>query len=176
MQIQPSLRKKQLLRYRLRIEDTKSEENLMKSVKIDLICLCLEIVERNFLDIFFLFFRYYKMRLIILDKNKKYRKKIWFNKVIIKVNINSNYIFLYFSPVIEILLLWTHDRIIVIIIVYFIKIKKSSSEEKQNTQKVAELLSMSTSQCNRSLNKSLNPIKVSNNVTINQSKNAWHYI
>lgn len=40
MQIQPSLKKKQLLRYRLRIEDTKLEENLMKSVKIDLICIC----------------------------------------------------------------------------------------------------------------------------------------
>ncbi|XP_072764148.1 uncharacterized protein [Anoplolepis gracilipes] len=56
----------------------------------------------------------------------------------------------------------------------FDEIKKSSSEEKQNTQKVAELLSMSTNQC-KSLHKSLNPIKVGNNIT-NQNKNTLHYI
>ncbi|KAL6428705.1 hypothetical protein ACFW04_007944 [Cataglyphis niger] len=57
----------------------------------------------------------------------------------------------------------------------FDEIKKSSSEEKQNAQKVAELLSMSTSQCGWSLHKSLNPVKMCNSVT-NQSKNVLHHI
>ncbi|KAM0731128.1 Kelch-like protein 26 [Formica fusca] len=55
----------------------------------------------------------------------------------------------------------------------FDEIKKSSSEEKQNAQKVAELLSMSTSQCGWSLHKSLNPVKMCNSVT-NQNKNVHH--
>ncbi|XP_050456430.1 uncharacterized protein LOC126854072 isoform X2 [Cataglyphis hispanica] len=57
----------------------------------------------------------------------------------------------------------------------FDEIKKSSSEEKQNAQKVAELLSMSTSQCGWSLHKSINPVKMCNSVT-NQSKNVLHHI
>ncbi|XP_011632727.1 BAG family molecular chaperone regulator 6-like [Pogonomyrmex barbatus] len=55
----------------------------------------------------------------------------------------------------------------------FDEIKKTSFEGKQNTQKVAELLSMSTSQCGWSLQKSLNSIKVSNSVA-DYNKNALH--
>ncbi|XP_018308699.1 uncharacterized protein [Mycetomoellerius zeteki] len=57
----------------------------------------------------------------------------------------------------------------------FDEIKKSSLEGKQNAQKVAELLSMSTSQCGWSLPKSLNPVNVSNNIT-NHTKNTLHYM
>ncbi|XP_011705988.1 PREDICTED: uncharacterized protein LOC105461201 isoform X2 [Wasmannia auropunctata] len=56
----------------------------------------------------------------------------------------------------------------------FDEIKKSSLEGKQNAQKVAELLSMSTSQCGWSLQKSLNPVKTSN--IANYTKNSLHYI
>ncbi|XP_011864766.1 PREDICTED: uncharacterized protein LOC105560338 [Vollenhovia emeryi] len=54
----------------------------------------------------------------------------------------------------------------------FDEIKKSSLEGKQNTHKVAELLSMSTSQCGWSLQKS---VKASNNIA-NYTKNTLHYI
>ncbi|CAL1681888.1 unnamed protein product [Lasius platythorax] len=54
-------------------------------------------------------------------------------------------------------------------------IKKLSLEKKQNAQKVAELLSMSTSQCSWPLHKSLNPVKMCNSVT-NKNKNALHHI
>ncbi|XP_018339301.1 PREDICTED: uncharacterized protein LOC108746813 isoform X2 [Trachymyrmex septentrionalis] len=57
----------------------------------------------------------------------------------------------------------------------FDEIKKSSSEEKQNAQKVAELLSMSTNQCGWSFQKSLHPFNVSNNIT-NHTKNTLHYM
>ncbi|XP_026826019.1 uncharacterized protein LOC105284947 isoform X2 [Ooceraea biroi] len=55
----------------------------------------------------------------------------------------------------------------------FDEIKKSSSEEKQNVQKVAELLSMS--QSGWPLQKSLNSVKASNSIA-NQNKNTLHHI
>ncbi|XP_020293902.1 uncharacterized protein LOC109859768 isoform X2 [Pseudomyrmex gracilis] len=52
----------------------------------------------------------------------------------------------------------------------FGEIKKSSSEEKQNTQKVAELLSATQ---DWTYHKSLNPVKAFNSV-VNQNKNTLH--
>ncbi|GAB1870020.1 Kelch-like protein 26 [Camponotus japonicus] len=57
----------------------------------------------------------------------------------------------------------------------FDEIKKSSLEKKQNTQKVAELLSMPTNQCGWSVHRSLNSVKTCSCVT-NQNKNALHHI
>ncbi|XP_029169639.1 LOW QUALITY PROTEIN: uncharacterized protein LOC114939506 [Nylanderia fulva] len=57
----------------------------------------------------------------------------------------------------------------------FDEIKKLSAGKKQNAQKVAELLSVSTSQPGWQLHKSLNLVKMCNSVT-NQNKNALHYI
>ncbi|XP_071646943.1 uncharacterized protein [Temnothorax longispinosus] len=58
----------------------------------------------------------------------------------------------------------------------FDEIKKSSLEGKQNAQKVAELLSMSTSQCGWSLQKSLNPVKSNNIANHMKYENTLHYI
>ncbi|XP_039306352.1 uncharacterized protein LOC105197109 isoform X2 [Solenopsis invicta] len=54
----------------------------------------------------------------------------------------------------------------------FDEMKKSSLEGKQNAQKVAELLSMTTNQW--ALKKSLNPAKAFNNIT-NCTKNTLQY-